>query len=144
MLKARALLALGLALLVPALIHATQTASEAPQETAAAEMVGTWRLAPVQEGEAATGPGTIRLELRLDDQGKGKLGGTAILPIQGGEKRWPIVDAAFDGKTFSFKVDNGESLIAGKMERVDGKFEGRWVSENGEEAGRLTMTRAAE
>jgi hypothetical protein len=139
MLKARVLLALWLALLAPALIHATQTAPETPQETAVAEMVGTWRLAPVQEGETATGPGSIRLELRLD---QGKLGGTAVLPIQGGEKRWPVVDAAFDGKTFSFKVDNGESLLAGKMERVDGKFEGRWVSENGEEAGRLTMTRA--
>ena len=139
MLKARGLLVLWLALLAPALLHATQAAPETPENTAAAEMVGTWLLAPVQEGEAATGPGSIKLELRLD---QGKLGGTAILPIQGGEKRWPIVDAVFDGRTFSFKVDNGESLIAGKMERVDGKFAGRWVSENGEEGGRLTMTRA--
>jgi hypothetical protein len=138
--KSRTLLALWLALLAPALLHATQAAPETPKDTAAAEMVGTWRLAPVQEGEAATGPGSIRLELRLDDQGK--LGGSAILPIQGGEKRWPIVDAAFDGRTFSFKVDNGESLLAGKMERVDGTFEGRWISENGEEGGRLTMMRA--
>lgn len=101
-------------------------------------MVGTWRLSPVQEGQAASGPGTIKLELRLE---QGKLTGAAILPLQGDEKRWPIVDAAFDGRTFSFKVDNGESLIAGTMERVDGKFEGRWVADEGEEAGRLTMTR---
>jgi hypothetical protein len=144
MIKARALLALCLALLAPALLHATQAAPDAPKNTAAAEMVGTWRLAPVQEGEAATGPGSIRLELRLDDQGQGKLGGTAILSMEGGEKRWPIVDATYDGRTFSFKVDNGESLIAGTMERVDGKFEGRWVSEDGEERGRLTMIRSDE
>jgi len=133
--KARALLALCLALFAPVLLCAVQT-----ETGAAAEMVGTWRLAPVQEGEAAAGPGSIRLELRLDDQGK--LGGTAILPIQGGEKRWPIVDASFDGRTFSFKVDNGEALLAGTMERVDGRFEGHWLSEGGEEGGRLTMTRA--
>ena len=141
MTKARALFALWLALLAPALLHATQETPKTPQNTAAAEMVGTWRLAPVQEGETATGPGAIRLELRLD---QGKLGGTAILPMEGGEKRWPIVDATYDGRTFSFKVDNGESLIAGTMERVDGKFEGRWVSEDGEERGRLTMTRSDE
>ncbi|HYU32042.1 MAG TPA: hypothetical protein VEW48_07755 [Thermoanaerobaculia bacterium] len=138
MAKTRVVLALWLLLLTPALIHATQAA---PEGGAAAEMVGTWRLAPVEEGETAAGPGAIKLELRLD---AGKLAGTAILPIQGGEKRWPVVDASFDGKTFSFKVDNGESLLAGTMERVDGKFEGHWVANGGEEGGRLTMTRADE
>lgn len=138
--KTRVLLALWLTLLAPALIYANQTA---PEAGAAAEMVGTWWLAPLQEGQTgpAAGPGSIKLELRLD---AGKLGGSAILPMQEGEKRWPIVDAAFDGRTFSFKVDNGENLLAGKMERVDGRFEGRWVSDSGEEGGRLTMTRAAE
>jgi hypothetical protein len=135
MLKTRVLLALCLALLAPSLLHAIQAA---PESGAAAEMVGTWRLAPLQEGQTAAGPATIKLELRL---AAGKLTGTAILPMEGGEKRWPIVDAAFDGRTFSFQVDNGESLIGGKMERVDGKFEGRWLSENGEEGGRLLMTR---
>jgi hypothetical protein len=130
MMKTRVLFALLLALLAPALIHADQTAPEA-------EMVGTWRLSPQQQGDTAPGPGSIRLEIRLD---AGKLTGTAILPIQGGEKRWPIVDASFDGRIFSFTVDNGESLLSGKMERKDGKFEGNWVG--GEESGRLTMTRA--
>jgi hypothetical protein len=99
-------------------------------------MVGTWRLSPQQEGDTAPGPGSIKLEIRLE---AGKLTGTAILPMQGGEKRWPIVDASFDGRIFSFSVDNGESLLSGKMERKDGKFEGNWVG--GDEAGHLTMTR---
>jgi hypothetical protein len=129
MTKIRVLFALLLALLAPAL-YAAQTAPEA-------EMVGTWRLSPQQEGETAPGPGAIKLEIRLD---AGKLTGTAILPMQGGEKRWPIVDASFDGRIFSFSVDNGESLLSGKMERKDGQFEGHWVG--GEESGRLTMTRA--
>ena len=130
MTKTRVLFTLLLALVAPVLIHAEQTAPEA-------EMVGTWRLSPQQQGDTAPGPGSIKLEIRLD---AGKLTGTAILPIQGGEKRWPIVDASFDGRIFSFTVDNGESLLSGKMERKDGKFEGNWVG--GEESGRLTMTRA--
>jgi hypothetical protein len=139
--KVRTLLILGLLLLAPVLVHAAQAAQDSG---AAAEMVGTWRLAPVQDGETAAGPGSIKLELRLEDHAKGKLAGTAIIPLQGGEKRWPIVDATFDGKTFSFKVDNGESLLAGTMERMDGKFEGHWVANGGEDGGRLTMTRADE
>jgi hypothetical protein len=129
MTKTRVLFVLLLAFLASALSHAAQTAPEA-------EMVGTWRLSPQQEGDTAPGPGSIKLEIRLD---AGKLTGTAILPMQGGEKRWPIVDASFDGRIFSFSVDNGENLLSGKMERKDGKFEGNWVG--GEESGRLTMTR---
>jgi hypothetical protein len=64
----------------------------------------------------------------------------ALIHAQGGEKRWPIVDASFDGRTFSFTVDNGENLLSGTLERKDGGFEGYWVG--GEERGRLTMTRA--
>ena len=41
---------------------------------------------------------------------------------------WPLVNPTFDGKTFSFQVDNGESLLTGEMKLVDGKFEGRWSS----------------
>ncbi|HEX3131120.1 MAG TPA: hypothetical protein VH394_27540 [Thermoanaerobaculia bacterium] len=129
MAKPRVLLALAIVLLAPTLIHA--------QASPEAEMVGTWRLSPQQEGDAAPGPGSIKLEIRLE---AGKLTGNAVLPIQGGEKRWPIVNASFDGKTFSFTVDNGESLLSGTMERKDGGFEGHWVG--GEEGGRLTMTRA--
>lgn len=42
----------------------------------------------------------------------------------------------------AFEVDNGEALLAGEMKLVDGKFEGRWSADGGDEqAGRLTMTR---
>jgi hypothetical protein len=137
---------IALLFLAPVLIHA-QAAPKADSEgeaAKAAEMVGTWRLSPHYEGHeegAEAGPGAaIRLQISLDAD---KLTGTAIVPIPGGEKRWPIVDAAFDGKTFTFSVDNGEDLLSGKMERVDGKkFEGSWVTDNGEEGGRLSMTRA--
>lgn len=114
-------------------------ALEAPPSSPA-DLVGSWSLAPVQDGEAASGPGAITLVLTLD---QGKLAGVAIIPLQNGEKRWPLVDPTFDGKTFSFQVDNGESLLAGEMKLVDGKFEGRWSADGDQESGRLTMTRKA-
>jgi hypothetical protein len=133
--KLRASLVLLLALAAPSFSLAAETAPTSP-----ADLVGSWSLAPVQSEEAASGPGSITLVLTLE---QGKLAGVAIIPLQNGEKRWPLVNPMFDGKTFSFQVDNGESLLAGEMKLVDGKFEGRWSSGGGEEAGRLTMRRKA-
>jgi len=125
------LLLLLLALTAVAL--AAETAPKTPED-----LVGSWSLAPASSDGASSGPGTITLMLTLD---QGKLAGVAVLPLQHGEKRWPLVNPTFDGKTFSFKVDNGESLLAGEMTLVDGVFEGRWASGGGDEAGRLTMKR---
>jgi hypothetical protein len=124
-----------LALAATSIALAAETAPASP-----ADLVGSWSLAPVQNEKAASGPGSITLVLTLE---QGKLAGIAIIPVQNGEKRWPLVNPSFDGKAFSFKVDNGESLLAGEMKLVDGKFEGRWSSGGGDEAGRLTMRRKA-
>ncbi|MFY9826011.1 MAG: hypothetical protein WAM82_31870 [Thermoanaerobaculia bacterium] len=129
------LLLLPLALAATSIALAAETAPSSP-----AELVGSWSLAPAHSDETASEPGSITLVLTLEN---GKLAGMAILPVQNGEKRWPLVNPSFDGKTFSFKVDNGEGLLAGEMKLVDGKFEGRWTSGGGEEAGRLTMKRKA-
>ena len=130
------LLLLLLALAVTFFAMAAETAPASP-----ADLVGSWSLAPAHsDEESSSGPGSITLVLTLE---QGKLAGVAIVPLQNGEKRWPLVDPSFDGKTFSFKVDNGESLLAGEMKLVDGKFEGRWSSGGGDEAGRLTMKRKA-
>ena len=102
----------------------------------AADLAGSWTLAPVQSEGASSGPGAITLVLTFDH---GTLAGVAVVSLQYEEKRWPLVHPSFDGKTFTFKVDNGENLLAGEMKLVDGKFEGHWTG--GEEAGRLTMTR---
>ena len=103
-------------------------------------MVGAWTLRPVQEGVQESGPGPITLLLALED---GRLAGTAVIPVEGGEKRWPLVQPSFDGQTFSFKVDNGEMLLGGEMRLVGEGFEGNWKADNGEVGGRLTMTRKA-
>ena len=113
---------------------ASETAPASP-----ADLVGSWSLAPVESGGAPSGPGSITLVLTLD---QGTLAGVAVVSLQYEEKRWPLIHPTFDGKTFAFKVDNGENLLAGEMKLVDGKFEGHWTG--GEEAGRLTMTRKAD
>ena len=130
--KLRLSLLLLLVLAAPAFASAANTAPSTP-----ADLVGSWTLAPAENGqEASSGPGHITLVLTLD---QGKLSGVALVSLQYEEKRWPLVNPTFDGKTFAFKVDNGENLLAGEMKLVDGKFEGHWTG--GEEAGRLTMTR---
>jgi len=113
----------------------------APQEAPAKTpdfMVGSWSLKPVQDAADEQGPGGITLLLTLTD---GRLAGTAVISAPGGEKRWPLVQPTFDGKTFSFKVDNGETLLQGEMRLVGEAFEGNWVSAGGDVGGRLSMTR---
>jgi hypothetical protein len=113
----------------------------APQEAPAKTpdfMVGTWALQPVQDAADEHGSGKITLVLTLAD---GRLAGTAVIPAQEGEKRWPLVQPTFVGKTFSFKVDNGDSLLQGEMRLVGEAFEGSWISAGGDAGGRLTMTR---
>ena len=112
-------------------------AAETPPASPA-DMVGSWILAPVEDGQTASKPGAITLVLNLD---QGKLAGVALVSLQYEEKRWPLVHPTFDGKTFVFQVDNGQGLLSGEMKLVDGKFEGHWSADGGEEAGRLTMTR---
>lgn len=101
-------------------------------------MAGAWILRPVQEGAPEEGSAPITLLLHVED---GRLAGTAVIPIEGGEKRWPLVEPVFDGTAFSFKVDNGETLLAGEMKLVGESFEGNWKIAGGEDGGRLTMTR---
>lgn len=36
---------------------------------------------------------------------------------------WPIIEPKFDGNTFSFKVSNGEEILAGELTLVGDKFE---------------------
>jgi hypothetical protein len=132
--KLRLCSVVGLLLVSAALAVASQ---EAPAKSPSF-MVGSWVLRPVQQGEQEQGPGPITLLLRLED---GRLAGTAVIPIQGGEKRWPLVQPTFDGQTFNFKVDNGELLLQGEMRLVGEAFEGNWKSDNGEAGGRLSMTR---
>ncbi len=54
---------------------------------------------------------------------------------------WPLIDPKFDGNTFSFKVSNGEEILAGELTLVGDKFEGRWNSSKSKQSGKLKLTR---
>ena len=131
---------LSLSVVALFLIPVSLCAAAGQEATAKAPdfMVGSWTLRPAQDGAQEQGPGSITLLLDLKD---GRLAGTAVIPVQGGEKRWPLVQPTFDGQTFSFKVDNGEILLEGEMRLVGEAFEGNWKSADGEDGGRLTMAR---
>lgn len=136
----RRMLSLSVVALFLIPISLCATAGQEASAKAPDFMVGSWILRPsqAQEGAQEQGPGSITLLLDLKD---GRLAGTAVVPSQGGEKRWPLVQPTFDGQTFSFKVDNGEILLAGEMRLVGETFEGNWKSADGEDGGRLTMVR---
>jgi beta-lactamase regulating signal transducer with metallopeptidase domain len=117
-------------------------------------ITGTWKLRITQDGPDAAkrdpkademmGP-----ELTLVDD-NGRLSGTVEFPavvktpegprVQG-QPQMKVVDAKFDGALFTFKVNNGEELLIGKLKRMGDSLEGRWISSESMVSGTLTMKR---
>jgi len=123
----------------------TQTNS-VPASAAQNLIVGDWNLRAyggASNGEEAEGPGLV-LKIKTDGD---KLNGTAISwkeaePKQNWQKvEWPLIEPKFDGNTFTFKVSNGEEILAGELLLVGDKFEGRWNSSKSNQNGRLKLTR---
>ncbi len=118
-----------------------------PASAAQNSIVGDWNLRAyggANNGEAAAeGPGLV-LKIKTDGD---KLIGTAISwkeaePKQGWQKvEWPLIEPKFDGHTFTFKVSNGEEILAGELTLVGDKFEGRWNSSKSKQSGKLKLTR---
>ncbi len=118
-----------------------------PASAAQNLIVGDWNLRAyggANNGEAAAeGPGLV-LKIKTDGD---KLIGTAISwkeaePKQGWQKvEWPLIEPKFDGNTFTFKVSNGEEILAGELTLVGDKFEGRWNSSKSKQSGKLKLTR---
>jgi len=55
-----------------------------------------------------------------------RLTGKVILKSDGGPKEWVLIEPKFDGETFTFKVDNGEELLAADLKLKNDQFEGTW------------------
>ncbi|MBA3438419.1 MAG: M56 family metallopeptidase [Pyrinomonadaceae bacterium] len=105
-------------------------------------VVGTWYLHFYgSEGKEAEGP-NLTLAVKADGD---KLTGTAVtwkedVPGQGWQKvEWPLVEPRFDGSAFSFKVSNGEEMLAAELKLVGEKFEGEWKSSKTMQSGRMKL-----
>jgi hypothetical protein len=55
-----------------------------------------------------------------------RLTGKVIFKKDGGQKDWVLIEPKFDGETFTFKVDNGEELLAADLKLKNDQFEGTW------------------
>lgn len=111
----------------------------AAEGAAPGSLAGAWTLRVVDEEAPNAPPSEITVTLREEE---GKLAGMAkIGPADGRGPEWPLVKPAFDGKTLTFGVDNGEEVLEATMEYKEGAFAGTWRSSAGR--GPVTMTRRA-
>jgi beta-lactamase regulating signal transducer with metallopeptidase domain len=109
-------------------------------------IVGDWNLrayGSTSTGEETESPGLV---LKLKMLGE-NLTGTAISwkevePKQSWQKvEWPLIEPKFDGHIFSFKVSNGEEILAGELKLIADRFEGEWHSSKSMQNGKLKMTK---
>ena len=71
----------------------------------------------------------------------GKLTGTATRGEGAERAEWPLIDPQFDGETLSFKVNNGDEMLAGELKPVAGVFKGLWKSTETKQSGKFSLTR---
>jgi hypothetical protein len=52
-----------------------------------------------------------------------------------------LIEPKFDGETFTFKVDNGEELLAATLKLKNDQFEGSFKGSISDISGRLKLVR---
>jgi hypothetical protein len=70
-----------------------------------------------------------------------RLTGKVILKADGGQKDWVLIEPKFDGETFTFKVDNGEELLAADLKLKNDQFEGTYQGSISGVSGGLKLVR---
>ncbi|HZS09857.1 MAG TPA: M56 family metallopeptidase [Blastocatellia bacterium] len=112
-------------------------------------MVGDWDLIAINDQNPDEALSKFPFTITLKAEG-GKLTGKVIFPVVTASDDGPkvtghseraLTDPKFDGRTFTFKVDNGQEFLIGELKLTDGKFEGRWKASKSEESGTLKMSR---
>lgn len=102
-------------------------------------IAGDWTMRFGDENAATVGnvPG---FTLTFKSKG-GKLTGTATRGEGAERAEWPLIDPQFDGETLSFKVNNGDEMLAGELKPVAGVFKGLWKSTETKQSGKFSLTR---
>ena len=114
-------------------------------------ITGEWYLVVTQDGKPSDTEikkHTITLVIKQED---GKLAGKAHIPLGHKDKteadgnykpvEWNLIQPSFDGKSFTFQVDNGEEILDGKLNITQDGLEGRWISLKSRLSGTLKMVR---
>jgi bla regulator protein blaR1 len=100
-----------------------RTAREQSGNTSLEKVVGEWMVIVTSSDGTEPEGGRSPLIVKADGD---RLTGKVILNNGGGQKDWVLIEPKFDGETFTFKVDNGEELLAADLKLKNGQFEGSW------------------
>jgi bla regulator protein blaR1 len=87
------------------------------------KVVGEWVVIVTSSDGTEPEGGRSPLIVKADGD---RLNGKVILKTDGGQKDWVLIEPKFDGETFTFKVDNGEELLAADLKLKNDQFEGTW------------------
>jgi hypothetical protein len=99
------------------------TARKQSGNTSIEKVVGEWLVIVTSSDGTEPEGGRSPLIVKADGD---RLTGKVILKTDGEPKDWVLIEPKFDGETFTFKVDNGEELLAADLKLKNDQFEGTW------------------
>jgi hypothetical protein len=102
------------------------------------KIIGEWEVILISGDGAEPEGGRSPLIVEADGN---RLTGKVILNNAGEKKDWVLIEPKFDGETFSFKVDNGEELLAATLKLKNDQFEGTWQASISGISGRMKLVR---
>src|SRR5262245_37761946 len=87
------------------------------------KIVGEWVVIVTSNDGTEPEGGRSPLIVKADGD---QLTGKVIIKTDTEPKEWVLIEPKFDGETFTFKVDNGEELLAADLKLKNDQFEGTW------------------
>jgi beta-lactamase regulating signal transducer with metallopeptidase domain len=100
-----------------------RTARKQSGNTSLEKIVGEWVVIVTSSDGTEPEGGRSPLIVKADGD---RLTGKVILKTDGEPKEWVLIEPKFDGESFTFKVDNGEELLAADLKLKNDQFEGTW------------------
>jgi hypothetical protein len=119
-------------------VAGVRTAREQSGNTSPEKVVGEWVVIVITSDGTEPEGGRSPLIGKADGD---RLTGKVILNNDGEKKEWVLIDPKFDGETFTFKVDNGEELLAATLKLKNDQFEGSYQGAVSGIGGKLKLVR---
>jgi beta-lactamase regulating signal transducer with metallopeptidase domain len=100
---------------------------------------GRWKLfIKSAQDKSPTNDASANLFLQISD---GELSGKAVVFNREQSKEFTLIEPTLDDTQFSFKIDNGEEILEGKLNREPEGFSGSWISTESNQYGSLQISR---
>ena len=115
-----------------------RTAREQSGNTSLEKVVGEWVVIVTSSDGTEPEGGRSPMIVKANEA---RLTGKVILNNAGEKKDWVLIEPKFDGETFTFKVDNGEELLAATLKLKNDQFEGTFQGSISGISGRIKLVR---